>query len=262
MKKILYIFIPISLIALISYAFFSNQTKESTRSTQEYKKASPVPQTLGMKPQESRALVNDLKKALVVRVIDGDTIEIEGGQKVRYIGIDTPEVVDPREPVQCFGKEASNKNKELVEGKEVSLEKDVSETDKYSRLLRYVYVGEIFVNDYLVRQGFAYSSSYPPDIKYQQQVVNAQEEARQENRGIWGICSGEVDTSASSNQPQTISGPNGCSIKGNISSKGEKIYHMPGQKYYDKTQINESKGEHWFCSEDEAIESGWRKSKI
>ena len=67
----------------------------------------------------------------VAHVVDGDTIKLESGEVVRYIGIDTPETVDPRKPVQCFGKEASEKNKELVEGKEVRLVKDTSETDKY-----------------------------------------------------------------------------------------------------------------------------------
>ncbi len=65
---------------------------------------------------------------------------------MRYIGIDTPETVDPRKPVQCFGVEASNKNKELIEGKMVRLEKDITDRDKYSRLLRYVWVGDAFVN--------------------------------------------------------------------------------------------------------------------
>lgn len=124
----------------------------------------------------------------VVRVVDGDTIEIEGGQKVRYIGINTPETHDPRRPVQCFGKEAAAKNKELIEGKEVYLEKDVSETDKYGRLLRYVYVGDLFINDYLVREGYAHASSYPPDVKYQAQFRNAQKEAQDNNRGFWSSC--------------------------------------------------------------------------
>ncbi|OGY23843.1 MAG: hypothetical protein A2172_05325 [Candidatus Woykebacteria bacterium RBG_13_40_15] len=123
-----------------------------------------------------------------MKVIDGDTIEIEGGQKVRYIGIDTPETVDPNETVQCFGKEASAKNKELVDGKEVRLVKDVSETDKYGRLLRYVYVGNTFVNDYLVRQGYAHASSYPPDVKYQSKFSEAEKEARDNNRGLWSAC--------------------------------------------------------------------------
>ena len=127
-------------------------------------------------------------KAKVVRVIDGDTIEIEGGIKVRYIGIDTPETVDPRKPVQCFGKEASAKNEELVGGKEVKLEKDVSETDKYGRLLRYVWVGDLLVNEYLVKEGYAQVSTYPPDVKYQDRFLAAQKEARENNRGLWSAC--------------------------------------------------------------------------
>lgn len=197
----------------------------------------------------------------VVRVIDGDTIEIEGGQRVRYIGIDTPETVDPRKPVQCFGKEASDKNKELVAGKEVKLEKDVSETDKYGRLLRYVYVGNIFANDYLVRQGYAHASSYPPDVKYQDQFTQAQTEARVNHSGLWGsACQSDSGITGASSGLQAA--PQGCLIKGNINSSGERIYHMPGQRYYDKTVIGTSKSERWFCTEDEAIAAGWRKSKV
>jgi len=125
---------------------------------------------------------------LVTKVIDGDTITIEGGQVIRYIGIDTPETVHPSKPVECFGLEASNKNKELVEGKRVKLEKDVSETDKYGRLLRYVWIDDIFVNDYLVRQGYAYVYTYPPDVKYSDQFVEAQREAEKNNRGLWASC--------------------------------------------------------------------------
>lgn len=125
---------------------------------------------------------------LVRRVVDGDTIELETGEVVRYIGIDTPETVHPSKAVQCFGKEASTKNKSLVEGKRVRLEKDVSNTDKYGRLLRYVYIGDTFVNDFLVRQGYAYASSYPPDVKYQSQFRQAEQEARTNKRGLWASC--------------------------------------------------------------------------
>jgi len=128
-------------------------------------------------------------KAKVIRVIDGDTIKIEGDKVVRYIGIDTPETVHPSKPVQCYGKEASDKNKELVEGKEVKLEKDVSETDKYGRLLRYIWLGDMLVNEYLTREGYAQSSTYPPDVKYQDRFLEAQKLAREENKGLWGeIC--------------------------------------------------------------------------
>jgi micrococcal nuclease len=131
---------------------------------------------------------------LVSRVIDGDTVELENGDKVRYIGIDTPETMDPRKPVQCFGKNATAANKELVEGKPVWLVKDITNKDKYGRLLRYVYLGDpdqessVFVNLELVKQGFAHSSTYPPDIKYQDLFLVAQTEARENQRGLWGGC--------------------------------------------------------------------------
>jgi len=119
-------------------------------------------------------------KAKVIKVIDGDTIKIEGDKVIRYIGINAPETVHPSKPVQCYGKEASDKNRELVEGKEVKLEKDVSETDKYGRLLRYIWLDDMLVNEYLVREGYAQSSSYPPDIKYQDRFIEAQRQAREE----------------------------------------------------------------------------------
>ena len=90
--------------------------------------------------------------ARVTRVIDGDTIIIDGGYRVRYIGIDTPEVYPV---VEAFGIEAWQANRRLVEGREVRLQSDVSETDKYGRLLRYVYVDNTFVNAELVKQGLA-----------------------------------------------------------------------------------------------------------
>lgn len=134
--------------------------------------------------------------AKVTRVIDGDTIEVEIDKrnfKVRYVGIDTPETVDLRRPVACFGKEASLENKQLVEGKMVYLEKDISETDKYDRLLRYIYLPQdsgslLFINDYLVRQGFAKVVTFPPDVKYSQQFIEAESEARENNRGLWQKC--------------------------------------------------------------------------
>jgi micrococcal nuclease len=134
----------------------------------------------------------NLSKVKVLRVIDGDTIELENGQKVRYIGIDTPETVDSRRDPQCFGKEASLQNKQLVESKEIYLEKDVSETDKYGRLLRYIYLEEndISVNEQLVKEGYAVASSYPPDVKYQEKLKAAEQEAKNNHRGLWqeGIC--------------------------------------------------------------------------
>ena len=198
----------------------------------------------------------------VTRVVDGDTIEIEGGERVRYIGIDTPETVDPRKPVQCFGVEASNKNKKLVMGKTIRLEKDTTDRDKYKRLLRYVYVGDTLINLELVRQGFAYSYSYPPDIHYQEQIVAAQREAEESKNGLWAACPLGATQAATVSQEaiakENTSGD--CAIKGNISTTGEKIYHLVGCGSYAKTTVEESRGEQWFCSEAEAQAAGWRKA--
>lgn len=120
--------------------------------------------------------------ARVTRVIDGDTIVVEGNYRVRYIGIDTPEV---HPAVEAFGLEAWQANRELVEGKMVRLEKDVSEVDKYGRLLRYVYVDDIFVNAELVKQGLAYAQAYPPDTRHQDYLEKLEQEARRAGSGMW-----------------------------------------------------------------------------
>ncbi len=121
---------------------------------------------------------------LVKKVIDGDTILLENGKEVRYIGIDAPEF-----PNGCFAKQATEKNKELVEGKKVKLVKDISETDEYGRLLRYVYIGNLFVNEYLVRNGYAYNWSYGLDTRYKEKFAEAEQEAKNNRRGLWGdVC--------------------------------------------------------------------------
>jgi len=115
----------------------------------------------------------------VTKVVDGDTIIIKGGYHVRYIGIDSPERDEQ------YYAEATQLNKDLVEGKQVRLESDVNDRDEYGRLLRYVYVGDTFVNAEMVRQGWAWSIAYPPDIKYQVYLEAIEKEARKLKRGFW-----------------------------------------------------------------------------
>jgi endonuclease YncB( thermonuclease family) len=146
-------------------------------------------------PQES-AFIPGFEKAQVIKVIDGDTIEVNLNSKVenvRFIGMDTPETVDPRKPVGCFGKEASDATKSLLTGKTVLLEKDVEDRDIYKRILRYIYLDlgngqTLFVNDYLVREGFAKTLNIPPDSKYADRFLQAQIEARSGNKGLWASC--------------------------------------------------------------------------
>jgi len=134
--------------------------------------------------QAEAALVPAGEQALVVRVIDGDTIEVEiAGQnyRVRYIGMDTPERGD------LFYQKATDANARLVAGQTVTMVKDVSETDRYGRLLRYIYLANgTFVNAELVRQGYAQVATYPPDVAHQELFVTLQQEAREAAMGLWG----------------------------------------------------------------------------
>ena len=138
----------------------------------------------------------------VTAVVDGDTIKvnIDGTVKtLRLIGIDTPETVDPRKPVQCFGVEASNRTKELLLNKKVRLEADPSqgELDKYSRLLRYVYLEDgTFFNKKMITDGYAYEYTYNTPYKYQVEFKQAQVDAKNSKLGLWADSACNTQTTA------------------------------------------------------------------
>lgn len=124
---------------------------------------------------------------MVTRVIDGDTIVVEGDRHVRLIGMDTPELTGSA-AAKCFGTEAKAYMEKLLVGQSVRMEKDVSEVDKYGRLLRYIYLGDEMIDNKLVREGFARVATYPPDVKYQQMFLDSEEYAREKGLGLWGKC--------------------------------------------------------------------------
>ncbi len=136
--------------------------------------------------------IADRKLNKVLKVIDGDTVNVEIGgksQTIRLIGIDSPETVDPRKPVQCFGKEASNKAKELLTEKSVNLEADPTQgdKDKYDRLLRYIYLENgMSVNKYMISEGYAHEYTYQNNpYKYQAEYIRAEQSAREGKKGLW-----------------------------------------------------------------------------
>lgn len=211
----------------------------------------------------------------VLSVIDGDTFKVDLDGVVttlRLIGIDTPEKGD------CYGTEATAKAKELLSGKRVKLEVDPSqgELDKYKRTLRYVFLedGRSY-NKIMIEEGFAKEYTYASTYKYQAEFRQSEESAKIKQLGLWSpnTCNGGImavtpvnsspvlpeATSDTQKVESPANTPSNCQIKGNISSSG-KIYHMPGGAFYDRTNIDESDGERWFCSEEEAIAAGWRKS--
>ena len=129
----------------------------------------------------------------VVKVIDGDTIHVQVGsvrEKVRYIGVDTPETKDPRKPVQCFGQRASDFNAELVGDERVRLVRDVEERDRYGRLLAYVHRVRdgLFVNAELVRLGYAQPLTIAPNVRHAERFGSLARDARGAGRGLWAAC--------------------------------------------------------------------------
>lgn len=140
---------------------------------------------------------SNLVDATFVRVVDGDTIIVRLGssdERVRLIGINTPELNKPDGPVECFATEASEQTEALLDAThdQIQLERDVSETDQYGRLLRYVWLvtphGKQLLNEELVAGGYARSITYRPDVKYQPALNRDQTDARRQRRGLWGAC--------------------------------------------------------------------------
>lgn len=158
------------------------ETDKELKTTEKSQTEAVANENVGETATTSESFDQEIVK--VKRIIDGDTIELEDGRKLRYIGIDAPEI----NGAECYAQEAKNKNSDLVLEKMITLEKDVSETDRYSRLLRYVYLDGVMINEFLVEEGYAQASSYPPDIKHQERLIQAQETARQNKRGLWGVA--------------------------------------------------------------------------
>lgn len=142
--------------------------------------------------------------AKVTSVVDGDTVELEGGARVRIVGIDTPETVDPRKPVQCFGVEASKRMRELVEGKTVALETDTQgdTVDKYGRALRYLSLDGADVGAKMIGDGYAYAYTEFPHSRNETYVF-LEGLAKNAKRGLWAddACAGDPNTNTA--RPQS-----------------------------------------------------------
>jgi micrococcal nuclease len=186
--------------------------------------------------------------ATVTKVVDGDTIDVDingAAYKLRYIGMDCPELGSAGVSGD-LAKKATDVNRELVGGKTVQLEKDISETDRYGRLLRYVYSGDLMVNAELVRLGFARSIAYPPDTRYQSLLASLQSEAKAAALGIWD-SDGDVPLS-------------NASTKGTyVGSKKSSKYHYPSCAWgWQIAAYNEV----WFSSSEDARSKGYVPCKV
>lgn len=223
-----------------------------------------------------------LETATVTKHVDGDTVyvELEDGKeyKLRMIGVDTPETVHPSKPVEFFGKEASDFTKSTLLGKTVYLEKDVSETDRYDRLLRYMWLeqpAEInedeikskMFNAILVTNGYAQVSTYPPDVKYQDYFIAFANDAREKEIGLWSE-SNDIDTVKSQINTSSTTGTSTSTSSGsNIEDKSEpnKTYNYVGNSntmkfHYTSCSSAKKISENnrvYFETRDEAISCGY-----
>ena len=228
-----------------------------------------------------RALVS----ARVLTAVDGVTIDVElggGVQRVRYLGVELP--ADGAEP-QVIAEQAREYNRFLVEGKTVQLETDPAVSDQVGALVRYVYVAGEMVNRALITNGHATVSDDPPAFTHRSDFLVAQENAQAGSRGVWksaGPTPGPQQASAITPNPTSVpqfgggtlpppprsGGPCDYSpssqpkIKGNLDERtGERVYLVPDSLFYVTTIVDESKGDRWFCLEEEAIAAGFHAAK-
>lgn len=208
-------------------------TNEPQEENQDQPKTEqPIAQAVESAIQEPQKEANQIielqpiqKLCKVIKVVDGDTItvDIDGAKEtLRLIGINTPETVDPRKPVECFGKEASNKAKAVLNGRSVILENDPTqgERDKYDRLLRYIFLEDgVNFNKLMIAEGYAYEYTYSTPYKYQAEFKKAQQEAEQNKRGLWAdnACVTDNSTPTIQTTPTPVPTPTAtvCNCSGN-----------------------------------------------
>jgi endonuclease YncB( thermonuclease family) len=194
------------------------------------------------------------------RIIDGDTIAISG-QRIRLHGIDTPESKQACQRggvTWLCGAEATKTLRELITGADVTCAQ--RDKDRYGRIVAVCHANGVNLNAAMVLSGMALAYR-----KYSDDYTDQEAKAKAARRGLWAgrfvpPWEWRRGKRLASEANAANDNPEGCRIKGNIGSKGDRIYHMPGGRWYDKTVIMASKGERWFCSEVEAADAGWRRA--
>lgn len=190
-------------------------------------------------------------------MVDGDTLNV-GGQRIRLFGIDAPERSQACDDEPC-GRQATQALRRKIGSQAVSCQR--RDVDRYDRIVAVCYAARDDLGEWLVRNGWAVAYT-----EYSTDYVDAERDARLSEIGIWqGGKAVEKpwefrERRRSANAVGTPA-PGRCAIKGNISSKGARIFHVPGQNDYGKTRINPGKGERWFCTAEEARAAGWRAAR-
>ena len=212
----------------------------------------------------------------VVRVIDGATIEVDVGGRtvtVRYLELDVPDPEGLGPDGASIYERGLQFNRFLVEGRDVEIERGGVDIDAAGRLLRYVYVDGEMVNEAVLTNGYATLASFPQDFEHKTAFAIAQESAKEGRRGYWEAPAAGSDATPppsfgggtlprAPDAPRDFSTSSKPVIKGNVDrNTGERIYHVPGSLFYSTTVISEGDGDRLFCTEVEALNKGWKRSK-
>lgn len=198
LKKYPFGIVTILLFFIIVGAYFYDDIFMQDINSNSSTSQNQVQHQTSLPKEDSKEDSKEFTEATVKRIVDGDTIIviIQGAEyRLRLIGVNCPEYTSKKEP---YGKEATEYTTKMLDGKTIYLQKDVSETDKYGRLLRYVWlekpeqiteetIQEKMFNSLLVSQGYAYATTYPPDVAYSSHFKNMQQKAREENTGLWKL---------------------------------------------------------------------------
>lgn len=223
---------------------------------------------------------NTFEEAYVKRVVDGDTAVLvinNKEYKLRMILVDTPESVHPKKGLEYYGKEASDYTKAQLTGKTVYLQKDVSDTDRYGRVLRYVWIKRPATNEptkdevknycynaILIKEGYGQLATFPPDVKYVDIFKGLERDARNSKRGLWqnperiGERLDKKEVAKKENKAAQVESKEAIANNKIQGNKNSKIYHVPGGKSYGKVSPQNSV---WFDTEDDAVAAGYRKAK-
>lgn len=197
----------------------------------------------------------------VATVVDGDTLNLHG-TRIRLHGIDAPEsaqlCLDAGGQRWRCGQRAAMALADRIGRAPVRCRR--TDTDRYSRMIAVCFRGEEDLNAWMVAEGWAVAYR-----RYSRDYVSQEDAARAARAGIWAgsfVMPWDWRRGQRVVPPATTQArPEGCDIKGNINARGQRIYHVPGGRWYDQTRINESRGQRWFCSEEEARAAGWRRSR-
>ncbi|MCA1782545.1 MAG: thermonuclease family protein [Dermatophilaceae bacterium] len=219
-------------------------------------------------PDRTAAAQSGTDEGVVVRVVgvvDGDTLRVSVDgvtERLRIIGIDAPELRGG----ECLAQEAASHMQRLAQSQSVRIAEDSTQADRdvYDRILRHVWLLDgRSVGIEMLTAGLATEYTYDAPYVGVEDHVAAEDEARAAGRGLWGAgCDGRAAESAAPGPGAALAEePEGCEIKGNINAEGERIYHVPGQRFYAQTRIDPTKGERWFCTEQEALDAGWRRAR-